>query len=158
VRPEGRSEDEATRLVLGFLEALERRDLAAAGAALAPGTGLTFPGGVRHASLEAMVEAARGRYRRIGKIVESVEAFAAGGAGGAGPTGTAGEGAGRAPAGSPAAELVVYVRGTLHGENLHGVPFEGVRFIDRFEVAGGRIVDQQVWNDLAESGVLTRRG
>ena len=29
--------------------------------------------------------------------------------------------------------------------------FEGIRFVDRFEVAGGRITRQDVWNDLAES-------
>jgi len=37
------------------------------------------------------------------------------------------------------------------------VPFEGVRFVDRFEVAGGLLTRQDVWNDLAESGVLERR-
>jgi hypothetical protein len=44
---------------------------------------------------------------------------------------------------------------TLHGENLHGVQFEGVRYI---VVQGGKITSQQVWNDLAESGVLARGG
>jgi len=37
------------------------------------------------------------------------------------------------------------------------VPFEGIRFIDRFESRGGRFTRQDVWNDLAESGVLSRR-
>ena len=50
--------------------------------------------------------------------------------------------------------IAVVVTGTLHGENLAGVPFQGVRFIDRYIVRDGRIALQQVWNDLAESGVL----
>jgi hypothetical protein len=33
---------------------------------------------------------------------------------------------------------------------LDGTAFSGIRFIDRFEVAGGLIRRQDVWNDLAE--------
>jgi hypothetical protein len=40
--------------------------------------------------------------------------------------------------------------GTLHGVWLDGTPFEGIRFIDRFELADGRIQRQDVWNDMAE--------
>ena len=31
-----------------------------------------------------------------------------------------------------------------------GTPFEGIRFIDRFEVRQGRLSRQDVWNDIAE--------
>jgi hypothetical protein len=44
--------------------------------------------------------------------------------------------------------------GTLYGLNNFGIEFAGVRYIDRFVVEGGLIVSQEVWNDLAESGVL----
>ena len=44
--------------------------------------------------------------------------------------------------------IVVYNYGTLWGEWLDGAPFEGVRYIDRFLIRDGKIVDQQVWNDL----------
>src|SRR5690606_23234237 len=90
-------------------------------------------GPARFTDLQAMVEGAKRRYRRVAKLVEDVDAFERDGA------------------------WVVYVRGTLYGENLHGVPFEGIRFIDRFESRGGRFTRQDVWNDLAESGVLSRR-
>ena len=49
--------------------------------------------------------------------------------------------------------VAVYVTGTLHGERPDGTPFEGIRFIDRFEVKAGKILKQDVWNDLAEAGV-----
>jgi hypothetical protein len=52
---------------------------------------------------------------------------------------------------------IVISTGTLAGENLHGVPFAGVRYIDRFIVRGGKILSQQVWNDLDSSGALDRR-
>jgi hypothetical protein len=44
--------------------------------------------------------------------------------------------------------------GTLYGENLAGVPFEGIRYVDVFVIENGLITEQMVWNDLCESGVL----
>lgn len=47
-------------------------------------------------------------------------------------------------------ETVVYGIGTLYGEWLNGVAFEGNRYVDRFEVKDGKIVKIDVWNDSAE--------
>lgn len=123
----------AAREAVALLEALERRALEEALPRLAPGFTMVFPGPARFTDLQAMVEGAKRRYRRVAKLVEDVDAFERDG------------------------DWVVYVRGTLYGENLRGVPFEGIRFIDRFESRGGRFTRQDVWNDLAESGVLSRR-
>jgi len=112
----------AETLVRRYLEAMERRDLAAAKALLAPGFHMVFPGGRRFDSLEQLVEFARTRYRSARKRYDRFDA--------------AGE--------------VVYCFGTLHGERLDGSTYEGVRFIDRFTVQGGKLVDQQVWNDMGE--------
>ena len=50
---------------------------------------------------------------------------------------------------APAAgETVVYSIGTLYGEFADGRSFEGVRFIDRFTVRDGMLIDHRVWNDL----------
>lgn len=54
-------------------------------------------------------------------------------------------------------DSVVITTGTLHGVNNNGVAFEGIRFCDRFVVRDGLIVEQHVWNDLTESGVLELR-
>jgi len=105
-----------------YLEAMERRDLGAAKAMLAPGFHMVFPGGQRFDTLEALVEWARGRYRSARKTYDRFDAC--------------GE--------------AVYCFGTLHGERLDGVPYSGIRFIDRFTVKEGRLVDQQVWNDMGE--------
>ncbi len=51
---------------------------------------------------------------------------------------------------------VVVTTGTLHGRNLHDMVFDGIRFCDRFVIRGGLIAEQHVWNDLSESGVLSR--
>ncbi len=109
--------------VKSYLAAMENRDLARARGHLAPGFHMVFPGGRRFDSLEALVEFAKGRYRSARKSYERFDA--------------AGE--------------VVYCFGTLYGERLDGSRYDGIRFIDRFTVSRGKLVDQQVWNDMGES-------
>ena len=108
--------------VRSYLDAMERRDLATAKGFLAPGFYMLFPGGKRFNSLEQLVESAKTRYRSAKKKYERYEA--------------AGD--------------VMYCFGTLYGELLDGTPYSGIRFIDRFTVKDGRLVDQMVWNDMAE--------
>ena len=76
-------------------------------------------------SAEELVEFSRGRYRNVAKIYDRFDAS------------WADDGA------------IVYCFGTLYGHWLDGVAFEGIRFIDRFEVTDGMISRQDVWNDLA---------
>ncbi|BAT58842.1 SnoaL-like domain protein [Variibacter gotjawalensis] len=54
-------------------------------------------------------------------------------------------------------ETIVYNTGTLYGEWPDGTPFEGNRYVDRFVVRDGKIVQMDVWNDSAER-LLTRHG
>lgn len=113
-------------VVRRYLEAMERRDLPAARALLAPGFFMVFPGGQRFESLEALVEWAKSRYRSARKTYERFD--------------VCGE--------------AVYCFGMLYGERVDGTPYSEVRFIDRFTVRDDRIVDQRVWNDLAEQSAL----
>ena len=54
-------------------------------------------------------------------------------------------------------ETIVYNLGTLYGEWPDGTPFEGNRYVDRFVVRDGKIVQMDVWNDSAER-LLTKAG
>ena len=54
-------------------------------------------------------------------------------------------------------ETIVYNIGTLYGAWPDGTPFEGNRYVDRFVVRAGLIVDMHVWNDSAER-ILTKLG
>lgn len=110
-------------LVLRYLQAMEARDLDLAQSFLAPDVVMTFPGPYRMTSIAEMVERARGRYRFVTKTYDHFDAMG----------------------------TVVYCFGTLAGEWPDGTPFSSIRFIDRFEFAGGLIVRQDVWNDLAEA-------
>lgn len=112
------------QIVRNFLAAMERRDLEAASAYLADGFTMTFPGNARLNRLEDLIAWAKPRYRKIAKAYECFDTV-------------------------PGMEsAAVYCSGTLHGEWPDGRAFEGIRFIDRFTVKGGRLLDQAVWNDM----------
>ena len=117
------------QLCLDFLEAQGSRDLDRAKAMIAEGFEMTFPGPASFTTFEDLIAWAAPRYRKIAKKIERVEE-------------------------APLGETVgVYVSGTLYGETPDGVAFDGIRFLDRFEVRAGQITRQEVWNDMAEAGV-----
>ncbi len=114
--------------VRDFLAAMEARDLDRARGFLAEGFEMTFPGEARFTRLEELVAWARDRYRSVTKTIEAIEIL-------------------------PSADgVTVYCRGHLAGEWPDGTHFDGIRFIDRFDLAGGKLIRQEVWNDLAEVG------
>jgi len=116
----------AKEIVEAFLRALERRDFARARSLLAPGFAMIFPGDRRFASLEDLVAWSATRSRKTRKTIERFDEI---------EDGTA---------------TIVYCVGTLEGEWTDGTPFVGIRFVDRFVVESDRILEQRVWNDLAE--------
>jgi hypothetical protein len=73
-----------------------------------------------------------GRYQWVKKRIEQTETVAGG---------------------SPA-HTVVYSLGTLYGAWPDGTPFEGNRYVDRYVVNHGLIVQMDVWNDSAERMLL----
>nr|WP_235971209.1 nuclear transport factor 2 family protein [Palleronia pontilimi] len=113
-------------VVKDYLRAMEARDLDAARAHLAPGFTMTFPGAAPMTNLDELIAWSRPRYAHVAKTIDGTDLCAARGT------------------------SVVFVRGTLHGAWPDGTPFDGIRFIDRFELEGGRITRQDVWNDIAE--------
>lgn len=122
------SREDLIHIVTTYLRTAEASDLQAASAYLAPDAVLLFPGGVRYRDLADQYSSPMRRYRGITKALDRFDV--------------------------DESEGVVVVHGTLQGENLQGVHFSGVRFIDRFEIIDGLIVRQYVWNDLAATGVL----
>ncbi len=118
-------------VVRSYLAASGERRLEEATRYLASDAVLVFPQG-RFRDLDEMTSAMAGRYRSIGKKHDTWETMASGD------------------------DVVVVTTGRLHGVNTRGVAFEGIRFCDRFVVRNHLIVEQHVWNDLAESGVLER--
>ena len=120
----GEAPPAAAEIALDLLDAQGAREADRVAALTEEGFAMTFPGGARFTDLEALGDWAATRYRRIAKSIERVE---------------------EAPLGETVA---VYVSGTLHGEWPDGTAFEGIRFVDRFEISGGRALSQEVWNDL----------
>jgi ketosteroid isomerase-like protein len=124
----------AKELIQTFLRTMENRDLAAAEAMMAQDAVIIFPSGKRFSNQSEMVASAKGRYQWVKKTFDQIDAF------------TRDDGTD-----------VVYIMGTLYGMNNFAVKFEGIRYIDRFVVRDGKIIEQQVWNDLAETGVLQKK-
>jgi 4-oxalocrotonate tautomerase family enzyme len=121
----GTPSPQPAEVVLAYLAAMEARDLETARGHLAEGFTMTFPGGHRFTRLEDLVAWSATRYREVRKAFETVDEGVTDGA------------------------AVVHCHGTLTGTWLDGSSFEGIRFIDRFTLRDGLLVDQMVWNDLA---------
>ena len=119
------------QLVREYLIASGERRMDDAGRYLDAAAIIIFPQG-RFENLHEMAEAMKGRYLSIAKTHDTWDVFI------------------------EELEAVVVTTGTLQGINTHGIAFDGVRFCDRFVIRDGLIVEQHVWNDLAESGVLER--
>ena len=114
------------QIVRAYLDAMEARELERASALLHPDFTMCFPGGVQLTRLADLQAWAASRYRFVTKRYEGFDTLETG------------------------ERAIVYCRGVLDGETLDGKPIRDVRFIDRFELRDGRLIDQQVWNDLAE--------
>ncbi|PSL18088.1 tautomerase family protein [Shimia abyssi] len=115
------------QIVKDYLAAMEARKLETARAMLGDGFAMTFPGTAPMRTLEELIEWSKPRYKFVTKTYDGFDAM---------------QGVGDA--------AIVYCRGMLQGEYHDGSTFEGIRFVDRFEITGGRITRQDVWNDMAE--------
>ena len=117
----------ASALVRSYLNAMEARDLDKANSFLSQNFQMTFPGGVVFYTLKELIDWGSMRYRFVNKTYERFDEIA------------------------NRDNIVVYCFGTLAGKFPDGRSFDNVRFIDRFTVSDDKLIDQQVWNDLAEN-------
>ena len=109
-----------------FLATLENREIEKARSMLAPDAEMIFPGGINFSQLEELADWAGTRYRSVRKKIERIDEVDT-------DDGTA-----------------VFVQGTLYGEWLDGSPFQDIRFADWLLIQNGKIVRQNVWNDISE--------
>ncbi|WP_170608830.1 tautomerase family protein [Ruegeria arenilitoris] len=115
-------------IVREFLSEMGDRAFENAHKRLTPNFVMQFPGAAPMRDLVELKNWAATRYRRIAKTYEGFDAMQ-----------------------SNDDAAIVYCRGTLSGEWTDGTPFEGIRFIDRFEIKNNLIARQDVWNDIAET-------
>jgi hypothetical protein len=128
------SDNAFVALVARYLLLAQERQLEAAQRFLDQMAVLTFPGNVQFHTLDEVATWASRHYRRIEKLVEHWDVIV-----------------------RSVDEATVYCGGVLDGEDRDGDSFEGIRFLDRFQIQHGRIVRQDVWNDLAELGITPIR-
>jgi len=125
----------AARLVEDFLEASMKPDPVKAKTFMADDVRIVFTGGRRFAEPAGTTGFNARRYTWVKKRFERTDV---------------------APGDGPG-EFVVYNTGTLYGQWPDGTPFEGNRYLDRYELKAGKITRMDVWNDSAEL-LLIRAG
>lgn len=123
----------AAGIVERFLVASMVPDPETAALYIASDLKITFTGGRKYGHPRETAAFNAGRYKWVKKKMERTDVVAG------------------------ARETIVYNLGTLYGEWPDGTSFEGNRYVDRFVVRDGKIVQMDVWNDSAER-LLTRSG
>ena len=123
----------AASIVEAFLHASMVPDPQTAAGYIADDLAITFTGGRKYGHPSETAAFNARRYKWVKKKMERTDVVP-------------GEG-----------ETIVYNLGSLYGEWPDGTPFEGNRYVDRFVVRGGKIVQMDVWNDSAER-LLLRAG
>lgn len=116
-----------TKLIRSYLEAMQSDDTETVQALSASSPRLEYPGRLEFASVSDLLRWSHGRHKGIRHLFERFD-FAGGGEG---PT-------------------VAYVSGTLDGTFNNGKTFSGVRFIYRFAIQDGKILETVLWSDMAE--------
>jgi len=124
----------SSAIVRAFLAAMEARDLEVAKGFLAPGFEMIFPGAPPMQALEELVVWSQSRYLSVGKTYDQFDELP-----------------------SEEGQVVVYCFGHLHGVWPDGGGFDGIRFIDRFTVRDGKLLDQKVWNDMGQTQLALQK-
>ena len=127
---DAKHQDDPVWIVETFLRTMEARDIPGAQALVSDDFEMVFPGGRRPESLADLAHNSGSRYRHVTKAIEGFDVASGNG------------------------QASVYCYGTLYGEWHDGRAFEGIRYIDRFTLKGGKITSQRVWNDSAERRIL----
>lgn len=112
--------------VEAYLEASMAQDPERASRYIAEGFRVTFTGGRVFTDASGPTSFNKARYGWVKKRIERYEVV------------------------TGANETIVYSLGFLYGEWPDGTPFDHNRYIDRFTVREGKILDTDVWNDSAE--------
>ncbi len=127
--------DDPAAIVEAYLTTLMIPDPVAARAFIDAELDITFTGGRKMKDPAEAAAFNKSRYKWVKKKFERTEVVT----------------------GGTAEETVVYSIGSLYGEWLDGTPFSGNRYVDRYLLRNGKIVQMGVWNDSAEI-LLSRAG
>ncbi|MEF2074728.1 nuclear transport factor 2 family protein [Consotaella aegiceratis] len=112
--------------VQAYLDASMAPDPVRAARFVAPGFVVRFTGGRTFHAPDGPTGFNAARYRWVKKRIERYDVVAG------------------------AEDTIIYSLGFLFGEWPDGTPFDNNRYVDRFTVRDGLIVDTDVWNDSAE--------
>jgi ketosteroid isomerase-like protein len=112
--------------VKDYLDASMARDTESAARYVAPDFVCRFTGGRVYGAPDGPTGFNANRYKWVKKRIEAYDVMPGDG------------------------QTVIYSLGYLYGEWPDGTPFDNNRYVDRFTVKDGLILDTDVWNDSAE--------
>ena len=118
--------DSPTTVVKNFLDAMSRRDFATMEKLMAPEFKMTVSGGHVFKHPREFAAQSGKRQKSARKTTDRYDEI---------PIPNGG---------------VVFAMGSMAREWLNGETYAGVRYIDRFEIKDGKIVDMNVWSDMSE--------
>ncbi len=116
----------AIHIVKKYLDAMLKHDVIAASEFIHPDAKIVYPGGKIFNAIATLSASSSKKFKTLIKNYERFEGF------------------------EQDHHSVVYVLGTLDGTWPDDTSFNGIRFIDRYEITDGRITSQEVWSDSAE--------
>ncbi|NCT96161.1 MAG: nuclear transport factor 2 family protein [Comamonadaceae bacterium] len=119
--------EHARELIERFIRAVNNGDADAAQRCLTPDVQLVFPGPTRFQRVADFLALSGPRYQRVAYTYGAMEL-----------------------AQSHQGHTVVFAQGTVSGVFANGQAFDGVRYIDRFDIDNGLIASKEVWSDMAD--------
>ncbi|MCB2108288.1 MAG: nuclear transport factor 2 family protein [Rhodobacteraceae bacterium] len=115
-----------TDVVKQFFDAMSRRDFPGMEAVMAPNFKMTVTGGHVFSHPRDFAARALAQQKSARKTTDRYEEI-------------------------PSAKgTIVYAMGSMAGEWNDGTTYSKIRYIDRFEIEDGKIVDMNVWSDMSE--------
>jgi len=118
--------DSPADVAKGFLDAMSRRDFEAMEKLMAPEFKMTVSGGLVFRHPREFAANSRAKQRTAKKTTDRFEEIKTVDGG------------------------IVFAIGSMAGEWNNGTTYANIRYIDRFEIENGKIVDMNVWSDMAD--------
>ena len=119
--------EHARELIERFIRSVNDGDADAAQRCLTPDVQLVFPGPTRFQRVADFLALSGPRYQRVAYTYGAMEL-----------------------AQNHQGRTVVFAQGTVSGVFANGQAFDGVRYIDRFDIDNGLIASKEVWSDMAD--------
>lgn len=121
------SAESNAQLIRDYLAAMQSDDIAKVKSLSGPNATLEYPGAMRFDSPESLLQWSKGRHKGVRHKIDVIDQLAQGD------------------------DTIIYASGTLEGTWNDDNTFSDIRFIYRFCVSSGVVVETRLWSDVADT-------